>query len=196
MNVSIKSKKFNISFELNHKFSVLTGDSAIGKTTLASMLVSNIPNVEITSTHDIIILTRAIFENAMKRIERFYASQDQKLPIADTDEHRKQRIKMLNDYWKNEDNQLVWDQLVIIDDEDFVSSTEFACMYNNDKTNYYLSINRANISMIDISTEAVYTLRSNERNYWLEPAYAINNDLCQKYDYYLIENRLSELDVF
>lgn len=169
MEVSIRSNKFNISFALNHKFSVLTGDSAVGKTTLAALLISNIPNVEVNSTNEISVLDEITFRNIMRKIERFYARKGLQLPVADTDEHKKQRIKMLNDYWKNEDNYAMWDQLIIIDDEDFVTSIEFACMYNQDKSNHYLLIGRDDISTIGFSTEAMYTLKSKEHNYWLEP---------------------------
>lgn len=65
MEVSVKSDNFNISFELKHKFSVLIGDSAIGKTTLADLLNSNVPNVIINSTHEICVMNQRIFRDTL-----------------------------------------------------------------------------------------------------------------------------------
>lgn len=118
------------------------------------------------------------------------------LPEADTAEHKKQRIKMLNDYWKNEDNYLMENRLIIIDDEDFITGTDFACMFNHDKTNYYLSIGRMNLSTIGVSVEAIYTLRSAAHDYWLEQFYKLDINLLDGYDYYLVEGSGSEYCLF
>ena len=89
----------------------------------------------------------------------------------------------LKEYWDDKDNFPIADSVIVIDDETFVESSEFAAFVNADKYNYYIIINRTQLAKISDSMHEVYTLKTSGRLHWLErrydspvDGYDLNND--------------------
>ena len=81
------------------------------------------------------------------------------------------KYSSLKEYWDDINNFPIVNSVIVIDDENFVESKEFATFVNADKYNYYIIINRTQISKIGYSVYEVYELKTNGKSHWLERKY-------------------------
>ena len=156
IDISIKSKRLEYEFEIKEKVTFILGDSATGKTKMVS-LINNLNNpsvkINVSNDFDLISISESEFSKFIKHANRRIQENN---------------YSSLKEYWANKDNFPIVNSVIVIDDENFVESNEFATFVNADKYNYYIIINRTQISKISYSVYEVYTLKTNGKSHWLE----------------------------
>ena len=159
IDISIKSKRLEYEFEIKEKVTFILGDSATGKTKMVS-LINNLNNpsvkINVSNDFDLISISESEFSKFIKHANRRIQENN---------------YSSLKEYWANKDNFPIVNSVIVIDDENFVESNEFATFVNADKYNYYIIINRTQISKISYSVYEVYTLKTNGKSHWLERKY-------------------------
>lgn len=198
VDISIDSKKFKCSFSITDKITFIEGDSGTGKTQFSQRAMSSATTVTtiISNNFDLVVLSEKEFNRSLsiakRNIEKY---TEQKFPINDKEEAG----KLLFKYWSNEDNFPIFDSIIIIDDEDFVSSREFSAYFNADKYNYYIIINRREVSGISYSIDSIFEFKTDGIHHWLENS--ISYDVLNKYnrkivDWVLVEGSSSDFTFF
>lgn len=159
VDISIKSKRLEYEFEIKEKVTFILGDSATGKTKMVS-LINNLNNpsvkINVSNGFDLISISESEFSRFIKHANRRIQENN---------------YSSLKEYWADKDNFPIVNSVIVIDDENFVESNEFATFVNADKYNYYIIINRTQISKISYSVYEVYTLKTNGKSHWLERKY-------------------------
>ena len=159
VDISIQSKRLEYAFQIRKKITFISGDSATGKTKMVSLINSfGNPSVKINVSNgfDFISISESEFSKFVKHANRRI--------------HENQ-YSSLKEYWDDKDNFPIADSVIVIDDETFVESSEFAAFVNADKYNYYIIINRTQLAKISDSMHEVYTLKTSGRLHWLERRY-------------------------
>lgn len=159
VDISIQSKRLEYAFQIRKKITFITGDSATGKTKMVSLINSfGNPSVKINVSNgfDFISISESEFSKFVKHANRRI--------------HENQ-YGSLKEYWDDKGNFPIADSVIVIDDETFVESSEFAAFVNADKYNYYIIINRTQLAKISDSMHEVYTLKTSGRLHWLERRY-------------------------
>lgn len=159
VDISIKSKRLEYEFQIREKITFISGDSATGKTKMVSLInTSDNPSVKINVSNgfDLISISESEFSKFVKHANR---------------QIHENKYHSLKEYWADRDNFPIVNSVIVIDDEVFVESKEFATFVNADKYNYYIIINRTQISKISYSIYEVYNLKTNGKLHWLERRY-------------------------
>lgn len=159
VDISIKSKRLEYEFQIREKITFISGDSATGKTKMVSLInISDNPSVKINVSNgfDLISISESEFSKFIKYANRMI---------------HENKYGSLKEYWDDKDNFPIVNSIIVIDDEAFVESNEFATFVNADKYNYYIIINRTQISKIGYSIYEVYNLKTNGKLHWLERRY-------------------------
>lgn len=73
----------------------------------------------------------------------------------------------LRRYWSDEPNFPFYDSLIFMDDVDFIDSLEFATLFNCDKSNIYVSINRDTLGKINYSVEDRFIFKNTGRDHYI-----------------------------
>ena len=156
IDISLKSKKYNCSMHLDEKISFVLGDSGKGKTVFAR-LVSDSDNtgvdINVSNGFELVVLTGATFRDFLRKANKHISSG---------------RYKDLNEYWSDIMNFPYSESVIIVDDNDFITSREFACFVNADKYNYYLLINRTQLLELGYHIDAVFEFKANGKEHSLE----------------------------
>ncbi len=142
VDISVRSKKFNCSFSIFDKITFIESDSGMGKTQFSLRVVSSATTVKtvVSNGFELIVLSKKEFNRSLNIAKRNIVKHTgQEFPESDKD----QAGKLLFEYWSQEDNFPIFDSVIIIDDEDFISSREFSSYFNADK--YYQSLVREKI---------------------------------------------------
>lgn len=159
VDISIRSKRLEYEFEIREKIAFILGDSATGKTKMVS-LINNLGNpsvkISVSNGFDLISISESEFSKFIKHANRRI---------------HENKYSSLKEYWDDINNFPIVNSVIVIDDEDFVESKEFATFVNADKYNYYIIINRTQISKIGYSVYEVYELKTNGKSHWLERKY-------------------------
>lgn len=172
VDISIKSKRLEYEFQIREKITFISGDSATGKTKMVS-LINNSDNpsvrIDVSNGFDLISISESEFSKFIKYANRRIYEN---------------KYSSLKEYWDNKDNFPVINSIIVIDDETFVESNEFADFVNADKYNYYIIINRTQISKTGYSYE-VYNLKTSGKLHWLEKRYnlPVEDNQCSKSDF-------------
>ncbi len=159
VDISIRSKRLEYEFEIKEKITFILGDSATGKTQMVSLINSfGNPSVKISVSNgfDLVSISESEFSKFIKHANRRI---------------HENKYSSLKEYWDDINNFPIVNSVIVIDDEDFVESKEFATFVNADKYNYYIIINRTQISKIGYSVYEVYELKTNGKSHWLERKY-------------------------
>lgn len=170
--LNIKSKKIEYEFTIDRKITIITGNSATGKTTLIDLIEIFHDNKSVklkcitTEDSDSIIYSECVTYSS-KNIKQFIAFDS------------------------------LYNNAIIFIDEDikFVKSKQFADIIAN-SNNYFVIITRDELKMINYSIKSIYSL---ERDLCKESLYLSNlvcNTLEQVYKTdYLIYNNISKIIV-
>lgn len=161
VSVSVTSKRFECSLVLEHKLSIVISDSGKGKSQLIQRLDSTISSVQVdvTEGYDTFVLTESVFNQYINKAKRMV---------------RLGKYKSLKDYW-SDDNFPLENCVIFIDDEDFVIRREFDWFFNADVSNYYVVINRADLSGINYSVSDIFEFCTEGNRHWLRPKYELDN---------------------
>ncbi len=170
LTIEVKSKLVNYKLEIEHKVTVITGHSGIGKSLFTSAVTDR------TGIYKVYVsLPNYIFSV----IDSVYWEDDYRAAINDSmDSSNKARI-------------------FIFDDVDFIKTDYFSKIFSEDKRNFYIFINRfdsleeKSLSRVPFSIYAIYNFITDGRNHWLEPKYnfSVNPDAC--YDCVITEDSSS-----
>jgi len=177
VDISIKSKRLEYEFQIREKITFISGDSATGKTKMVSLINnSDNPSVKINVSNgfDLISISESEFSKFIKYANRRI---------------HENKYGSLKEYWDNKDNFPVVNSVIVIDDETFVESNEFASFVNADKYNYYIIISRTQIAKINYSIYEIYNLKTNGKLHWLERKYnsPVEDNQCSKPDFIVTE---------
>lgn len=166
VDISIQSKRLEYAFQIREKITFISGDSATGKTKMVSLINSSgNPSVKINVSNgfDLISISESEFSKFVKHANRRV--------------HENQ-YGSLKEYWDDKGNFPIVDSIIVIDDETFVESSEFAAFVNADKYNYYIIINRTQLAKISDSMYEIYTLKTSGKLHWLERRYDSPMERC------------------
>lgn len=160
VSVSVTSKRFECSLVLEHKLSIVISDSGKGKSQLIQRLDSTISSVQVdvTEGYDTFVLTESVFNQYINKAKRMV---------------RLGKYKSLKDYW-SDDNFPLENCVIFIDDEDFVIRREFDWFFNADVSNYYVVINRADLSGINYSVSDIFEFCTEGNRHWLKRKYDLS----------------------
>lgn len=169
LKVNLTSPNFDCMLELEHKLTIIRGDSGEGKTTMVRKFEDyQSPNIQKFVDDDRVVLemTPASFKAIVRKAEIFYKQNGLELPQRDSSENSKKRSEMLLDYWEKHD--VMYEHVVIfVDDRDFATSLDFACLFNSDKTNYYVIITREKLASLGYSVDASYYFIKNGKSHYI-----------------------------
>lgn len=84
--------------------------------------------------------------------------------------------KHLKEYWSADGNFPIKNRIIIVDDEDFITSRRFALFVRASKTNCFLLISRARLSALSYSIDEIYKFVTDGKNHWLEQYYHFYNN--------------------
>lgn len=162
--VSVESKRFECHFVLEHKLSVIVGDSGRGKSQLVDRVSSSSSavKVEVTKGYEPFVLTESVFRQFINKAKRAV---------------KLGRYKNLKGYW-TDGNFPLESCIIFIDDEDFIVTRDFDLFFNADTSNYYVVINRTKLSGVTYSVSDVFEFCTEGRSHWLKRKYdlSIAND--------------------
>lgn len=167
IEINLKSKKFCCSFSIKEKLTFIRGDSGVGKTEFTRRVSSRTSanHIDVSNGFELSVLTTEVFEN----IYRKALSQKNK----DESTKNQEETKFLRKFWSTNDNFPFSDNMIfIIDDDDFVKTHAFAVLFECDKSNYYIIINRSNLPSLSYSADEVYNFVSDGINHTLEKYYS------------------------
>lgn len=167
VDISVNSKKFKCSFSISDKVTFIKGDSGRGKTQFSLRVMSSALTVKtaVSNGFDLTVLSKTEFDRSLSIAKRnIVRHTNQPFPVNDKDKAG----KLLFEYWAKEDNFPIFDSVIIVDDEDFISSREFSAYFNADKYNYYIIINRREVSGISYSVDSMFDFKTDGINHWLE----------------------------
>lgn len=183
VELSVDSKKFKCNLTLNYKVTFIVGDSGVGKTQLTKRLSSKRSggiSIECTQGFTPLVFTADHFSTYLKRAKDSVAEG---------------KYKGVSEYWKSEFPLSGY--IIVIDDEDFISSHDFADFYNHDKENYYVFISRVHLSSINYSVSEVYKMVKDGVFHHLEPVYQLPKvSSLSKFDYVVTEGQGSDFIFF
>ena len=166
ITIELVSKRFCCTLKIREKLTFIRGDSGVGKTEFTKRVASRTSanHIEVSNGFEISVLTRDYFHNIYKK------SLDIKNK-SETTKNQKETA-FLRNYWGIEDNfPLPSNTIFIIDDEDFVKSHAFAVLFECDKSNYYIIINRSNLPSLSYSADEVYDFVSDGRSHTIQKYY-------------------------
>lgn len=198
VDISIDSKKFKCSFSIVDKVTFIEGDSGVGKTQFSQKVMSSATTVTtiVSNGFDLTVLSKKEFNRSLsiakRNIEKY---TEEKFPINDKDKSG----KLLFAYWSEEDNFPIFDSIIIIDDEDFISSREFSAYFNADKYNYYIIISRREVAGISYSIDSIFKFRTDGTYHWLEKSISydvLNTKIRKTVDWILVEGSASDFIFF
>lgn len=159
IDISVKSKKYNCFMHLDEKISFVLGESGKGKTVFTRLALDSYNtgvDINVSNGFELVVLTGAIFRDFLRKANKHISSG---------------KYKDLNEYWSDSMNFPYSESVIIVDDNDFITSREFACFVNADKYNYYLLINRTQLSELGYSIDAVFEFKANGKEHSLERKY-------------------------
>lgn len=159
VDISVNSKKFQCSFSIVDKVTFIEGDSGTGKTQFSLRVLSSAATIKtiVSNGFDLTVLSKKEFNRSLSIAKRNIVKYTgQKFPENDKDKTG----KLLFEYWSQEDNFPIFDSVIVVDDEDFVSSREFSAFFNADKYNYYIIINRREVAGISYSMDSVFKFKT------------------------------------
>lgn len=174
VSVSISSKRYTCSLELKSKFTRIVGDSGRGKTMLSRVIAANQTVVEVSNDYRLVILTTDRFYNSVD-----FALRHNTNGLSD--------LKFLKEYWSDQANNPYANCILLIDDEEFVKTEEFAIYYNCDRQNLFLCIERDTLPQINYSPLDIYEFMTNGVHHWIQNVYDFEVPNEQKEDLMLIE---------
>lgn len=197
VDISMDSKKFKCAFSITDKVTFIEGDSGEGKTQFSLRAASSSSSVKINVSNgfDLVTLTKKEFNRSLSAAKRHIERTEDSLFPSDKDKI----YNLLLEYWSNEDNFPIFNSVIIIDDEDFVSSREFSAYYNADKYNYYIIINRREISGISYSADSIFCFKSNGTHHYLEKSihyHTLNEETNKLVDWVVVEGSSSDFIFF
>lgn len=198
VDISVSSKKFQCSFSIVDKVTFIKGDSGTGKTQFSLRVLSSAATVKtiVSNRFDLIVLSKKEFNRSLSIAKRNIVKYTgQKFPENDKDKAG----KLLFEYWSQEDNFPIFDSIIIVDDEDFVSSREFSAFFNADKYNYYIIINRREVAGISYSMDSVFEFKTDGIHHWLEKSVfydVLNTETDKKVDWIVVEGSASDFIFF
>ena len=152
VKISIESKRYVCKLELKSKFTRIIGDSGTGKTMLSKVLAANQTVVETSDNYQIVVLTSDAFWTWVNFALRHNIDD---LP-SDT---------FLTAYWSDQLNNPYDHCILLIDDEEFVKTKEFAIFFNCDKLNYYICIDRNDLPLVKYLQKEVYIFIADGRHH-------------------------------
>lgn len=164
---------------------------------LTSNSIKNLINIEVSDDFNIINYTEEMFIDYLKKYVKKFLRQNQNLDLNfNLTNNKKNKVKKckyfyeilksynkrksfnidnliyliledFEEYNKKEDNNLFYQNVVFLDDVDFINSIEFSIIFNSDKSSYFVSINRENLNRINYSIGEKYILKKDRTNYSL-----------------------------
>lgn len=176
MKISINTKRYFFEATLQSKLTFVQGISSAGKSTFADIIdsVAARDKIMCSDGFTLVHLTDSIFQSILRKVINFYKRKGIDLPESTDKSSRALRNKLLNKYWGDVNNREFFSSILVIDEETFVESDDFACFYNNDKENYYFIIDRSHLHKINYGIEDCYEFIKNGREHYLKPLYHAN----------------------
>lgn len=113
-----------------------------------------------------------------------------------TDLDSKEPQRLMREYWSISVNFPYEDSVIFVDDEDFVESDLFNVFFDCDHYNYYVIINRRQLSKIGYSVDEVYTLETTGIDHYLKHAFPPNTLENSTVDYIVTEGVGSDFMFF
>ena len=198
MEMRIDTKRYAFSTTLHSKLTFIQGDSAVGKSTLTRVIDNIEAQEQILCSDEFVVahLTKAVFQNIISKVKYYYKRLGTTLPESTDNVSRTKRNKLLNKYWEDIVYREFFNSIIIIDDEDFIESDDFACFYNNDKENYYIIIGRNELHKLNYGIDDCYAFRKDNRMHWLEPLYHPDYTSSMKQDLCIVEGSGSDFKFF
>lgn len=191
VRISLISKKFCCDFSIKEKLTFIKGDSGTGKTEFTRRVSSNTSanTITVSNGFDLSVFTKDVFNNIYKRALSYKNSNKNYI--------NKEEMKFLREYWGVKNNFPLPDNTIfIIDDEDFVKTHIFSVLFECDKSNYYIIINRSNIPSLSYSADEIYSFAANGINHTIKKYYNFEEISGDKVDIVLVEGIGSDFIFF
>lgn len=150
----------------------IRGDSGVGKTEFTRRVSSRTSanQVKVSNGFELSVFTKEVFENVYKKALSYKNKNEST--------KNQEETKFLRKFWSTNDNFPLLDNTIfIIDDEDFVKSHAFAVLFECDKSNYYIIINRSNLPSLSYSADEVYNFVSDGIDHTIEKHYNYTKDV-------------------
>lgn len=163
VEIRLVSKKFCCNFYIKEKLTFIQGDSGVGKTEFTRRVSSKTSanHIEVSNGFELSVLTQDVFHNIYKKALSRKAKNEYTKNQKET--------KFLREFWGDDDNfPLPNNTIFLIDDEDFVKTHAFAVLFECDKSNYYIIINRSNLSSLSYSADEIYRFVSDGIQHTIE----------------------------
>lgn len=166
IHINISSKRAVYDFDINHKVTILTGYSGVGK----SLMTSLINNEERMAK---ISISSPKYSFFVIGGSQWYEAHSNALLASEVKGSR---------------------YIFIFDDSDIVLSKSFVDLFLSDKWNIYIIINRfqkiseKSLSVLPFSTEALFSLKEQGKRHWIENKYNFTKSDDLYYDCVITED--------
>lgn len=174
VTINLESVRYSCELQLRNKLTCIIGDSGRGKTEFTRQLQYPLTKVTVSNGYQVVNLTNVLFQQSLQFALRHNKNNDKV-------------SKFLNEYWRNLDNVPYQNCILIIDDEEFIKTEEFAVYYNTDVSNYFVIIDRSDLHQLSYSPSSIYKFVAQGKNHYIAKYYDFNWDPEAHIDYIIVE---------
>lgn len=194
----LESKRYTCTLQLNQKVTFIIGNSGCGKTELVRRLEnrSSACSVQISGNLEYEVLSYSKFKDICRSAAKHICYEKHITTKDFTDLDSKEQQRLMREYWSISVNFPYEDSVIFVDDEDFVESDLFNVFFDCDHYNYYVIINRRQLSKIGYSVDEVYTLETTGIDHYLKHAFPPNTLENSTVDYIVTEGVGSDFMFF